>query len=59
MPRFSEAERVVVWDRWRAGDGYRLIGRDLGRSAGSVRVCGIVGWGSASGSETVVSAFVV
>ncbi|MCH7583315.1 MAG: IS30 family transposase, partial [Acidobacteria bacterium] len=37
MPRFSEAERVVVWDRWRAGDAYRLIGRDLGRSAASIR----------------------
>jgi len=37
VPRFSETERVVVWDRWQASDGYRLIGRDLGRSAGSVR----------------------
>ncbi len=37
MPRFSEAERVVVWDRWQAGDANRLIGRDLGRSAASIR----------------------
>jgi len=44
VPRFSEAERVVVWDRWRAGDGYRLIGRDLGRSAGSVRAF-VESWG--------------
>ncbi len=35
--RFNEAERVEVWDRWQAGDAYRLIGRDLGRSAGSIR----------------------
>ena len=35
--RFSEAEVVEVWDRWQAGDGYRLIGRDLGRSAASIR----------------------
>jgi len=37
VPRFSEAERVVVWDRWQAGDANRLIGRDLGRSAASIR----------------------
>ena len=37
MVRFTEMERVVVWDRWQAGDGYRLIGRDLGRSAASIR----------------------
>ena len=36
MVRFTEEERVVVWDRWQAGDANRLIGRDwdgrLGRS---------------------------
>ncbi len=37
MVRFSEEERVVVWDRWQAGDANRLIGRDLGRSAASIR----------------------
>ncbi len=37
MVRFTEAERVVVWDRWQAGEAYRLIGRDLGRSAASIR----------------------
>ena len=31
--RFTEEERVEVWDRWQAGDGYRLICRDLGLSA--------------------------
>ncbi len=44
MARFSEAERVEVWDRWRAGDAYRLIGRDLGRSAGSIRAF-VESWG--------------
>ncbi len=29
MARFSEEERVEVWDRWQAGDANRLIGRDL------------------------------
>ncbi len=37
MVRFSEEERVEVWDRWQAGDANRLIGRDLGRSAASIR----------------------
>ena len=37
MRRFTEAERVEVWDRWQAGDANRLIGRDLGRSAASIR----------------------
>jgi len=37
VPRFTEDERVVVWDRWQAGDAYRLIGRRLGRSAASIR----------------------
>ena len=46
MPRFTEDERVEVWDRWQAGDANRLIGRDLGRSAGSIRAfveswCGV------------------
>ncbi|MEE8489507.1 MAG: IS30 family transposase [Acidimicrobiia bacterium] len=44
MARFSEAERVEVWDRWQAGDAYRLIGRDLGRSAGSIRAF-VESWG--------------
>ena len=44
MARFSEAERVEVWDRWQAGDAYRLIGRDLGRSAGSMRAF-VESWG--------------
>ena len=37
MVRFTEEEQVVVWDRWQAGDANRLIGRDLGRSAASIR----------------------
>ena len=37
MVRFTEMERVEVWDRWQAGDANRLIGRDLGRSAASIR----------------------
>ncbi len=44
MPRFSEAEVIEVWDRWQAGDAYRLIGRDLGRSAGSIRAF-VESWG--------------
>ncbi len=44
MVRFSEDERIVVWDRWQAGDGYRLVGRDLGRSAASIRAFG-ESWG--------------
>ena len=44
MARFTEAERVEVWDRWQAGDAYRLIGRDLGRSAGSIRAF-VESWG--------------
>ena len=44
MCRFTEEERVEVWDRWQAGDGYRLIGRDLGRSAGSIRAF-VESWG--------------
>lgn len=44
MVRFTEAERVEVWDRWQAGDAYRLIGRDLGRSAASVRAF-VESWG--------------
>jgi IS30 family transposase len=34
---FTEVERVEVWDRRRAGESNRLIGRRLGRSAGSIR----------------------
>ncbi len=44
MPRFSEAEVIEVWDRWQAGDANRLIGRDLGRSAGSIRAF-VESWG--------------
>jgi len=42
--RFTDEERVEVWDRWQAGDGYRLIGRDLGRSAASIRAF-VESWG--------------
>ncbi len=44
MARFSEAEVIEVWDRWQAGDANRLIGRDLGRSAGSIRAF-VESWG--------------
>ena len=44
MVRFTEAERSVVWDRWQAGDANRLIGRDLGRSAASIRAF-VESWG--------------
>ena len=44
MPRFTEAEQVEVWDRWQAGDANRLIGRDLGRSAASIRAF-VESWG--------------
>ncbi len=44
MARFTEAEMVEVWDRWQAGDAYRLVGRDLGRSAGSIRAF-VESWG--------------
>ncbi len=37
VARFAEAEVVEVWDRWQAGEANRLIGRDLGRSAASIR----------------------
>ena len=37
MGRFSEAERVEVWDRWQAGDTTRSIGRRLGRTGASIR----------------------
>jgi len=42
--RFTEEERVEVWDRWQAGDANRLIGRDLGRSAASIRAF-VESWG--------------
>jgi IS30 family transposase len=35
---------VEVWDRWQAGDANRLIGRDLGRSAASIRAF-VESWG--------------
>ena len=44
MVRFTDEERVEVWDRWQAGDAYRLIGRDLGRSAASIRAF-VESWG--------------
>ncbi len=44
MRRFTEDERVEVWDRWEAGDANRLIGRDLGRSAASIRAF-VESWG--------------
>ncbi len=44
MVRFTETERSVVWDRWQAGDANRLIGRDLGRSAASIRAF-VESWG--------------
>ena len=44
MVRFTEAERVEVWDRWQSGDANRLIGRDLGRSAASIRAF-VESWG--------------
>ena len=44
MVRFSEMDRVDVWDRWQAGNANRLIGRDLGRSAASIRAF-VESWG--------------
>ena len=44
MTKFSEAEVIEVWDRWQAGDANRLIGRDLGRSAASIRAF-VESWG--------------
>ncbi len=44
MSRFSEAEVIEVWDRWQAGESNRLIGRDLGRSAASIRAF-VESWG--------------
>ena len=44
MARFTEEERVEVWDRWQAGDTNRVIGRDLGRSAASIRAF-VESWG--------------
>ena len=44
MVRFTEEERVEVWDRWQAGDANRLIDRDLGRSAASIRAF-VESWG--------------
>ena len=37
-------ERLEVWARWQAGDSNRLIGRDLGRSAASIRAF-VESWG--------------
>ena len=44
VPRFTEVEMVEVWDRWQAGDANRLIGRNLGRSAASIRAF-VESWG--------------
>jgi len=44
VARFTEEERVEVWDRWQAGDTNRVIGRDLGRSAASIRAF-VESWG--------------
>ncbi len=44
MVRFTEEERIEVWDRWQAGEANRLIGRDLGRSAASIRAF-VESWG--------------
>ena len=44
MVRFTDEERVEVWDRWQAGVANRLIGRDLGRSAASIRAF-VESWG--------------
>ena len=44
MVRFTDEERVEVWDRWQAGDANRLIGGDLGRSAASIRAF-VESWG--------------
>ena len=59
MPRFTVEERVEVWDRWQAGDAYRLIGRDLGRSA-CVDPAFVESWGGVrpEPSETVAAASV-
>jgi len=37
VARFTEVEVVEVWERRRAGESNRSIGRRLGRSAGSIR----------------------
>ncbi len=44
MAKFTEDEVIEVWDRWQEGDANRLIGRDLGRSAGSIRAF-VESWG--------------
>jgi len=35
--RFSESERVEVWERWQAGETTRSIGRQLGRTGALIR----------------------
>ena len=37
MERFTEAEKAEVWDRYRAGEPMRVIGRRLGRQSSSIR----------------------
>ncbi len=36
MVRFSEAERVEVWDRWQAGDLVRMVATRLGRAPSTI-----------------------
>ncbi len=59
VARFSEEERVEVWDRWQACEANRLIGRDLGRSAASIRAF-VESWGGVrpSCAETIATALV-
>ena len=33
---FSAAESAEVWDRWKGGEGLKLIGRVFGRSSGAI-----------------------
>ena len=57
MARFTEEERVEVWDRWQAGDANRLIGRDLGGSAASIRAFAESwGRGASPRPETIATA---
>ena len=36
MARFTEEERVEVWDRWEAGESQRSISRAVGRSPSTI-----------------------
>ena len=60
MARFTEAERVEVWERRQRGEGNRSIGRRLGRSAGSIRAfVESTGGVRTGGSATFATSFVV